>query len=196
MWISYFLCIFFFVHTVSTILAVSCKRDLCPSKRNYHGSMLKKRLSEHVAIISKLIKCKNNRATMIFSPSMALCRESTSVVRISLIVSLNLESTSAYSTKSDLFITFVIYLIYATVARLFLANIFIFVLTFTRTYFHSHTNITHWCARISPLHIYHIHFANLLSEVLEEYLLFTNVTLYNCNNLKKCIKDSQGHSKR
>lgn len=122
---------------------------------------------------------------MIFSPSMALCRGSNSVVRISLIVSLNLESTNAYSTKSDLFITFVIYPIYATVARLFLANIFIFVLTSIRT--HAHKCRTLMRSHIT-LHIYHIHFAHLLSEVLEEYLLFTDITLYNCNNLKKCIR--------
>lgn len=94
-----------------------------------------------VAIISKLIKCKNDRA-MIFSPSMALCRGSNSVMHISLIVSLNLESTNAYSTKSDLFITFVIYPIYLlTVARLFLANIFIF--SYLLPFAHTHTNISH-----------------------------------------------------
>lgn len=58
-WTSYLFGVYIFTYV--SISSVLHKRILCPSKRNYHGSISRERLSERVAIISKSIKCKNDR---------------------------------------------------------------------------------------------------------------------------------------
>lgn len=168
-WISYlFGVLYFYVCTISSVLH---KRILCPSKRNYHGSISRERLSERVAIISKSIKCKNDRR---WFPAW-LCRGSNSVVRTSTVLFFFKSPVykCTFLTKL-LFITFVVirpaYML-SIVSSLSHTFFFIFVLPI-RTFTHTYTNTAHQYARILT-HASH-------SLCTQRNTHYSRVTLNNC----------------
>lgn len=189
-WISYlFGVLYFYVCIISSVLH---KRILCPSKRNYHGSISRERLSERVAIISKSIKCKNDRR---WFPAW-LCRGSNSVVRTSTVLFFfNLQSTNASHKASFYYICCYSSRIYAIHSLISFSQILFSYSYFSFAHLRTRTQIPH-INTLAFLHMHHIHFAHLLKE----YPLLTSNTKQLYNNLKKCIvymyKDSRSHSKR
>lgn len=189
-------CVYFYVRI---ILSVLHKRILCPSKRNYHGSILRERLSERVAIISKSIKCKNDRRW--FPAWLYVVGPTPSCVLLLYFFFFRFQTykCTLHTKQSLYYICCYLSRIYA-IRSLSLSHKYFLLYSYLLPFAHlrTRTQILHTKrSHTVSLTVYHIHFAHLLSK---KYPLFTSNAIQLYNNLKKCIiymyKDSRSHSKR